>query len=614
MKNFMDENFLLQTETAQKLYHEHAAKMPIIDYHCHLIPQMVADDYQFKSLTEIWLGGDHYKWRAMRTNGVDERYCTGKDTTDWEKFEKWAETVPYTFRNPLYHWTHLELKTAFGINKVLNPKTAREIFDECNEKLAKPEYSARGMMRRYHVETVCTTDDPVDSLEYHIKTRESGFEIKMLPTWRPDKAMAVEVPADFRAYMEKLSAVSGVTISSFDDMVAALRKRHDFFAEQGCKLSDHGIEEFYAEDYTDAEINAIFNKVYGGTELTKEEILKFKSAMLIVFGEMDWEKGWTQQFHYGAIRNNNTKMFKLLGPDTGFDSIGEFTTAKAMAKFLDRLNTEGKLTKTILYNLNPCANEVIATMLGNFQDGTIPGKIQFGSGWWFLDQKDGMEKQMNALSLLGLLSRFVGMLTDSRSFLSYPRHEYFRRTLCNLLGNDVENGKEAFRDSTMVVEMLEELLEAGFPVETAVQMMNTALVTGREEVKFCTLDVCLFDLYQGSCEFVKAGASATFIKRKKEVEKIESTTLPIGVVQNIELDREERNLESGEYVIMVTDGVMDALPEGAQKEKIVEFIRETDIVNPTEFARGILSQVLKSSGGMPMDDMTVLVIGIWGLS
>jgi hypothetical protein len=277
MKNFMDENFLLQTETAQKLYHEHAAKMPIIDYHCHLIPQMVADDYQFKSLTEIWLGGDHYKWRAMRTNGVDERFCTGKDTTDWEKFEKWAETVPYTFRNPLYHWTHLELKTAFGIDKILNPKTAREIYDECNEKLKQPEYSARGMMRRYHVETVCTTDDPIDSLEYHIKTRESGFEIKMLPTWRPDKAMAVEVPGDFRAYVEKLAEVSGVTISTFDDMIAALRKRHDFFAAQGCKLSDHGIEEFYAEDYTDAEIKAIFNKVYGGTALTKEEMNSFHS-------------------------------------------------------------------------------------------------------------------------------------------------------------------------------------------------------------------------------------------------------------------------------------------------------------------------------------------------
>ena len=435
MKNFMDKNFLLQTETAQELYHNHAAKMPIIDYHCHLNPQMVADDYRFKSLTEIWLGGDHYKWRAMRSNGVDECFCTGKGTSDWEKFEKWAETVPYTFRNPLYHGTHLELKTAFGMDKVLNPKTAREIYDECNEKLSSQEYSARGMMRRYHVETVCTTDDPIDSLEYHIRTRESGFEIKMLPTWRPDKVMAVEVPSDFRTYIEKLSEISEITISDYNDMILALRKRHDYFAEQGCKLSDHGIEEFYAEDYTEGEIKTIFNKIYGGSELTKEEVLKFKSAMLIVLGEMDWEKGWTQQFHYGAIRNNNSRMFKQLGPDTGFDSIGEFATAKAMSKFLDRLNSKGKLTKTILYNLNPCANEVIATMIGNFQDGSIPGKIQFGSGWWFLDQKDGMERQLNALSLLGLLSRFVGMLTDSRSFLSYPRHEYFRRTLCNLLGD-----------------------------------------------------------------------------------------------------------------------------------------------------------------------------------
>ena len=377
----MDENFLLQTKTAQELYHEHAAKMPIIDYHCHLVPKMVADDHKFRSLTEIWLGGDHYKWRAMRTNGVDERFCTGTDTSDWEKFEKWAETVPYTMRNPLYHWTHLELKTAFGINKILNKDTAREIFDECNEKLAMPEYSARGMMTRYNVEAVCTTDDPIDSLEYHIATRNSGFATKMLPTWRPDKAMAVEVPADFRAYIEKLAEVSGVTINTFDDVVAALKVRHDFFASLGCKLSDHGIEEFYAEDYTDAEIKAIFNKVYGGAELTKEEILKFKSAMLVVFAEMDHEKGWTQQFHYGAIRNNNTRMFEKLGPDTGFDSIGEFNTAKAMSKFLNRLDYNDKLTKTILYNLNPCANEVIATMLGNFQDGKIAGKIQFGSGW-----------------------------------------------------------------------------------------------------------------------------------------------------------------------------------------------------------------------------------------
>jgi glucuronate isomerase len=457
MKNFMDENFLLQTKTAQELYHEHAAKMPIIDYHCHLVPKMVADDHKFRSLTEIWLGGDHYKWRAMRTNGVDERFCTGTDTSDWEKFEKWAETVPYTMRNPLYHWTHLELKTAFGINKILNKDTAREIFDECNEKLALPEYSARGMMTRYNVEAVCTTDDPVDSMEYHIATKNSGFATKMLPTWRPDKAMAVEVPADFRAYIEKLAEVSGVTINTFDDVVAALKVRHDFFASLGCKLSDHGIEEFYAEDYTDAEIKAIFNKVYGGAELTKEEILKFKSAMLVVFAEMDHEKGWTQQFHYGAIRNNNTRMFEKLGPDTGFDSIGEFNTAKAMSKFLNRLDYNDKLTKTILYNLNPCANEVIATMLGNFQDGKIAGKIQFGSGWWFLDQKDGMEKQMNALSVLGLLSRFVGMLTDSRSFMSYPRHEYFRRTLCNLVGRDVENGEIPASEMKFIGQMIEDI-------------------------------------------------------------------------------------------------------------------------------------------------------------
>lgn len=457
MKNFLDENFVLQTETAQKLYHEHAAKMPIIDYHCHLVPSMVANDHQFRSITEAWLGGDHYKWRAMRTNGIDEKYCTGKDTSDWEKFEKWAETVPYTMRNPLYHWTHLELKTAFGIEKLLSPKTAREIFDECNEKLASPEYSARNLMRKYKVETVCTTDDPVDTLEHHIKTRNDGFKIKMLPTWRPDKAMAVESASAFRSYVEQLAAVSDTKISAFDDMILALRKRQDFFAAQGCKLSDHGIEEFYAEDYTEAEIKAIFNKIYGGKELTHEEILKFKSAMMVIFAEMDWEKGWTQQFHYGAIRNNNTRLFNQLGPDTGFDSIGTFNTAKAMSKFLNRLDTNNKLAKTILYNLNPADNEMIATMIGNFQDGTVAGKIQFGSGWWFLDQKDGMEKQMNSLSVLGLLSRFVGMLTDSRSFLSYPRHEYFRRTLCNLLGNDVEQGLLPHQELEFIGKMVEDI-------------------------------------------------------------------------------------------------------------------------------------------------------------
>ena len=459
MKPFMDENFLLNTKTAQELYHNHAAHLPIIDYHCHLNPQLVADDYRFKSITEIWLGGDHYKWRALRSNGVDEHFITG-DADDWAKFEKWAETVPYTFRNPLYHWTHLELRTAFGVNKLLNPVTAREIYEECNDKLLNdPSMTARGLMRKYRVETVCTTDDPVDSLEHHKRIAESGFEIKVLPTWRPDKAMAVEKPEQYRAYIEKLSEVSGVSITSFNDLVDALKVRHDFFESMGCKLSDHGIEEFYAEDYTDTEINDIFNKVYGGTSLTDEEIRKFKSAMLMVFGEMDADSGWTQQFHYGTIRDNNTKMFKLLGPDTGFDSIGEFNTAKSCAKYLDRLNSRGKLTKTILYNLNPSANEVMATMLGNFQDGSVAGKIQLGSGWWFNDQIDGMQRQMNALSLLGLLSRFVGMLTDSRSFLSYPRHEYFRRTLCNLIGDDVENGEIPYSgyESDRVKAMVEDI-------------------------------------------------------------------------------------------------------------------------------------------------------------
>lgn len=440
MKQFLDENFVLQNETAKYLYHQHAARQPIIDYHCHLDPKLIAEDYRFDNLGELWLGGDHYKWRAMRTNGVDEGYCTGKETSDWEKFEKWAETVPYTMRNPLYHWTHLELKTAFGITELLNPETARAIYDECTAKLRTPEFSARSLMKHYNVEVVCTTDDPADSLEHHLMLKNEGFEIKVLPTWRPDKAMAVENPTNYRSYIEKLSQASGITINKFADLIDALRNRHDFFASVGCKLSDHGIEEFYAVDYTANEIEAIFNKVYGGTALSREEIVKFKSAMLYEGAIMDWEKGWTQQFHYGAIRDNNTRLFRKLGPDTGFDSIGDFTVAKVMSKFLNRLDIDNRLAKTIIYNLNPRDNDLVATMIGNFQDGSIAGKIQFGSGWWFLDQKNGMEAQMNSLSNLGLLSRFVGMLTDSRSFLSYPRHEYFRRILCNLIGTDVENG------------------------------------------------------------------------------------------------------------------------------------------------------------------------------
>jgi glucuronate isomerase len=440
MKTFMDDNFVLQTETAQQLYHEYAKKQPIIDYHCHLDPKQIAGNRQFDNLGQIWLEGDHYKWRAMRTNGIDEKYITGKETSDWEKFEKWAETVPYTMRNPLYHWTHLELKTAFGVNTILKPETATEIYEKCTALLRTPGYSARGLMLKYNVRVVCTTDDPTDSLEYHIALKKEGFQVKVLPTWRPDKAMAVENPAAFRAYVDKLSEVSGVSIAVFDDLLQALKVRHDFFASVGCKLSDHGIEKFYAEEFTVSEINAIFKKVYGGTRLSREEILKFKSAMLYEGGKMDWEKNWTQQFHYGALRNNNSVMFEKLGPDTGYDSIADYDTARELSRLLDRLHSEGKLAKTILYNLNPRDNDMIATMLGNFQEGPVAGKIQFGSGWWFLDQKYGMEAQMNSLSVLGLLSRFVGMLTDSRSFLSYPRHEYFRRILCNLIGNDVEQG------------------------------------------------------------------------------------------------------------------------------------------------------------------------------
>ena len=455
MKLFMDKDFLLHTETAKELYHNHAAKMPIFDYHCHINPKQIADDVRFENITQIWLYGDHYKWRAMRANGVDEKYCTG-NASDWEKFEKWAETVPYTLRNPLFHWTHLELKKFFGIDKVLSPATAKEIWDECNAKLQLPEYSVRGIIRMANVHTICTTDDPVDSLEYHRQIKESGFEVHVLPAWRPDKAMAVENVKSFNEYLDKLATATNTNISSFADLMAALDNRHLFFHENGCRLSDHGLETAIAEDYTNNEIEQIFSKIRGGADLSQTEILKFKSVMLYEFGIMDHSRGWTQQFHIGALRNNSTRLFNQLGPDVGLDSIGDFEIAKPLSKLLDRLDLNNKLAKTVLYNLNPRDNELMGTMIGNFQDGSVPGKMQFGSGWWFLDQKDGMEKQINALSNMGLLSRFVGMLTDSRSFLSYTRHEYFRRTLCNILGNDVENG-EIPRDMELLGQMVENI-------------------------------------------------------------------------------------------------------------------------------------------------------------
>jgi Glucuronate isomerase len=439
-KKFLDENFLLETQTAQTLYHEFAKQMPIIDYHCHLPPDQIAEDKQFDNLTQIWLYGDHYKWRAMRTNGVDESYCTG-NKSDYEKFVKWAETVPYIMRNPLYHWTHLELQRYFDVYDLLDGDSAKKIYDECSAKLRTKEYSVRNLLRKMNVRMVCTTDDPVDTLEHHKKIKEDGFEIPVLPAWRPDAAMNVSNAANFVAYVKKLEAAADVHIVFFNDFLNALRKRHDFFAEMGCTVSDHGLEQIYAEEYTEHEISAIFDKVYAGHDLNLEEQNKFRSAMLVYFAEWDHEKGWVQQYHLGAIRNNNLKALRVLGPDTGWDSIGDFPQAVALSKFLGRLINTDKLTKTILYNLNPADNALMATMIGNFNDGSAPGKIQWGSGWWFLDQKDGMTQQLNTLSNMGLLSRFIGMLTDSRSFLSFPRHEYFRRILCNLFGHDVENGE-----------------------------------------------------------------------------------------------------------------------------------------------------------------------------
>jgi glucuronate isomerase len=440
VKNFLDENFLLQTETAKTLYHEFAKQMPIIDYHNHLMPDQIAQDKNFENITQVWLYGDHYKWRAMRSNGVDEYYITGA-ASDWEKFEKWAETVPYTLRNPLYHWTHLELQRYFDIHEVLSSANARKIYDECNAKLQTKEYSVQGLLRKMNVKTLCTTDDPLDNLEYHQQIKADNVDIVVLPAFRPDKAMNADDVAGLNTYIDKLAALTGTTIADYDTYLSALKARHDYFAENGASVSDHGLEQIYAEDYTEDEIKAIFLKIRANETISLTENLKFKSAMLFVFALWDHEKGWVQQYHLGAIRNNNDRLLTSLGPDTGFDSIGDFAQGKALSKFLNKLDLNNKLAKTILYNLNPADNELFATMIGNYQDGTVAGKVQWGSGWWFLDQKQGMINQINALSNLGLLSQFVGMLTDSRSFLSYPRHEYFRRILCDLFGTDVENGE-----------------------------------------------------------------------------------------------------------------------------------------------------------------------------
>ncbi len=439
-KAFLGEDFLLESEFARYLYDQHAFPMPIIDFHNHLSPKDIAEDRKFNNLTEIWLEGDHYKWRAMRTNGVAEEFCTGS-ADPLAKFVKWAETVPYTMRNPLYHWTHLELRNYFGIDRLLDGTSAQEIYHTCSASLQKKEFSVQNLLRKMKAEVVCTTDDPLDSLEYHLalSTRDVGF--KMYPTFRPDKVYAVENNKPWIQYIEKLETVSGTDIKTFADLLHALQSRVDFFQTAGCRAADHGLEHLYYE--VDAEKNAdkLFTKFRSGKNQDILDQHQFKSAVLLALGRMYHAKGWVQQFHVGALRNNNSRMSLEIGPDTGFDSIGDFPQAQKMAGFFNRLDSTNQLAKTIIYNLNPADNALFASMIGNFNDGSIPGKMQYGSGWWFLDQKNGMESQMDALSNMGLLSRFVGMVTDSRSFLSFPRHEYFRRILCNLLGNDIEKGE-----------------------------------------------------------------------------------------------------------------------------------------------------------------------------
>ncbi|MHA3775166.1 glucuronate isomerase [Verrucomicrobiota bacterium sgz303538] len=455
---FIHDDFLLSSPVARRLYHEFAAPQPIVDYHCHLSPRDIAENRQFKNLFEIWLEGDHYKWRAMRSNGVSERFCTG-DASPLEKFKAWAATVPHTLRNPLYHWTHLELARYFGISELLDEGSADRIWERANECLATPEFSTQGILKKFRVTTLCTTDDPADDLAHHAAIARSNLETRVLPTFRPDAALAVNRPEFFNTWIARLENVSGSGIASLPALLEALRQRRDFFHERGCRLSDHGLERCYAEPSTESEAATIFAAARKGQVATPEEHAKYSSFLMLFLGRLYAESGWTMQLHLGALRNNNTRLMRSLGPDTGFDSIGDWVQAQPLAHFLDTLDTENALPKAILYNLNPADNYAFATMLGNFQDGSVPGKLQLGSGWWFLDQREAMEWQLNALSNLGLLSRFVGMVTDSRSFMSYPRHEYFRRVLCNLIGRDVEAG-EIPNDDTLLGPLVSNICHA----------------------------------------------------------------------------------------------------------------------------------------------------------
>ena len=438
--SFIHDDFLLQNAAARRLYHEYAAEQPILDYHNHLPPRDIAENRQFNNLFEIWLEGDHYKWRAMRANGVAEPFCTGA-ATPHGKYLQWAKTVPHTLRNPLYHWTHLELKRYFGIDELLNEDNAERIWEQANQQLATPDYSTQGILQKFAVRALCTTDDPADSLEYHQAIANSDCETRVYPTFRPDKALNVQQPEAFNEWCARLGAQSDLEIASFATFLDALEKRHSDFHEFGCRLSDHGLTQAYADFSPQSEAAQIFERARAGRAASDAEQRRFASFLMLFFGQLDAKRGWTKQLHLGALRNSNTRQLAELGADTGYDSIGDWPQATALAGYLDRLEQENALPKMVLYNVNPIHNYVLATMIGNFQDGSVAGKIQFGSGWWFLDQKEGMEWQINTLSNVGLLSRFIGMLTDSRSFMSFPRHEYFRRVLCNLLGRDMENGE-----------------------------------------------------------------------------------------------------------------------------------------------------------------------------
>ena len=465
MKPFMDSDFLLQTDTAKKLYHDYAKQVPVLDYHCHLVPKEIADDIHFKNMTELWLGADHYKWRVMRSNGVEERFITG-DASDEEKFHAFAKALPNCIGNPMYHWCHLELQRYFGINETLSEKNWKEIYDKCNEILQKPEMSAKNLIRMSGVTLVCTTDDPIDDLHYHEQiAADSDFDVQVLPAWRPDKAMNIEKPT-YLDYLATLSDVSGIKVDSFASLCEALKNRMDFFASMGCSVSDHGLEYVMYAPASAETVESIFAKRLGGASITKEEEIIFKTAFMVFVGKEYAKRNWVMQLHYGCKRDNNTPMFNKLGPDTGYDCINNYAPSSEMADFLNALNSTDELPKTILYSLNPNDNQSIGTILGCFQDSTAVAKIQQGSAWWFNDHKTGMTDQMISLANLGNLSGFVGMLTDSRSFLSYTRHDYFRRILCNLIGTWVENG-----EYPADYETLEEIVR-GISYNNAVNYFN----------------------------------------------------------------------------------------------------------------------------------------------